>query len=245
MDYVNDNEAGFLAAYEHEKFCKDPLMMKDLIKLLYLLVKCDDLERIARRILARILSTDGSYALFMMKLDLLIKEMVNESRGDIRRDNPRYLHYLLEIGRKAISVIPETVLNTYPLAVLNTTIRELVRRGENLDTLEHEIRNLEYAFQLAREEQARALSATVAYQHEPPESFLHVNVLPSLHEMHSRDSEVYLRKNLVEGQYSNWDHYLDVQYRLLRQDFVRPLRHGIQHYGTPDMAQTSHDIRVY
>jgi hypothetical protein len=43
---------------------------------------------------------------------------------------------------------------------------------------------------------------------------------------------VYLRENLVEkgGSYDNSEHYLDIHFRLLREDFLGPLRDGIQKY---------------
>lgn len=246
---VNDNEAGFLAAFKHERYCKNPLMMKHLIKLLYLLVKSDDFDRIAPRTLARILSADGSYALFIMKLDFLVKEMIDESRDYVKRENPQYLNYLIEIGHKAIKVIPETVLNTYPLLVVQKTIQELIKKGESLDTLEQKAKKLELAFKFAQEERSKKAAvvpeAVATDSVEPPEHFVHVEILPSLSEVQSSDEKVYLRRNLVKGSYNNWDHYLDVQYRLLREDFVRPLRHGIQHYCTPGLAKTSLDIRIY
>ncbi|VDN45206.1 unnamed protein product [Gongylonema pulchrum] len=37
----------------------------------------------------------------------------------------------------------------------------------------------------------------------------------------------YLRRNIVEGIYANQEHYLDVQFRLLREDFISPMRDGI------------------
>uniref|UniRef100_A0A158P8R5 RNB domain-containing protein n=1 Tax=Angiostrongylus cantonensis TaxID=6313 RepID=A0A158P8R5_ANGCA len=40
----------------------------------------------------------------------------------------------------------------------------------------------------------------------------------------------YLRPAIVSGQYDNAAHYLDVQFRLLREDLVRPLRTGISMY---------------
>ncbi|XP_052131340.1 NFX1-type zinc finger-containing protein 1-like [Frankliniella occidentalis] len=40
----------------------------------------------------------------------------------------------------------------------------------------------------------------------------------------------YLRRNVVVGPYNDVEHYLDVQFRLLREDFVRPLRDGIKEY---------------
>ena len=243
---VNENEAGFLAAFKHDRYCSDPLMMKHLVKLLYLLVKSDDFDRIASRTLARILSADGSYALFIMKLDFLIKSMIDEERGRIKNENIHYLNYLIEIGNQAIAVIPETVLNTFPLLVIRKTIQELIKQGENLDTLEKKVIKLEEAFKLAREERAKPVHKdTKTTLAKPPEHFVHVEVLQSLSEVHSSDDKIFLRKNVVKGSYSSWDHYLDVQYRLLREDFVRPLRHGIQHYCSPGLAKTSQDVRIY
>lgn len=247
---VNDNEAGFLAAYRHDRYCMDPLMMKRLVKLLYLLVKMDEFDRIASRTLARILSADGNYALFIMKLDFLIKGMIDETRGFVIDENPQYLNYLIEIGKKAIMVIPETVLNTYPLLVIQKTIHELIKKGSNLDTLEQKVKSLDLSFKMARDERSKQRTHTPESTgssgvSEPSEHFRDVDILPSLTEVHSSDDQIYLRPNILKGAYGSWDHYLDVQYRLLREDFVRPLRHGIQHYCTPGLGKQSQDIRVY
>ena len=246
---VNDNEAGFLAAYRHERYCMDPLMMKHLVKMLYLLVKTDEFDRIASRTLARILSADGNYALFIMRLDFLIKGMIVETRGYVISENPQYLNYLIEIGKKAIMVIPETVLNTYPLLVIQKTIHELIKKGGNLDTLEQKAKSLDLSFKMAREAQskqrAQVPESTGNGPSKPSEHFRDVDILPSLTEVHSNDDKIYLRPNVLKGPYNSWDHYLDVQYRLLREDFVRPLRHGIQHYCTPGIRKHSQDIRVY
>lgn len=244
---VNENEAGFLAAYSHEKYCKEPLMMKHLIKMLYLLVKTQDLDRIASRIIARILSADGSYALFIMKLDHLIKGMVTESRGFVKKENPQYLNYLLEIGTKAITVIPETVLNTFPLLVIRQAIEDLIKKGEPLDSLKQKVHSLEQAFAVAREDRSRTASARgpdTSYS-DPPEHFKYVDILPTKDELYYKDDQIYLRPNVINGAYRSWDHYLDVQYRLLREDFLRPLRHGIQHYRTSGSMKKSQDIRMY
>ena len=246
MAFVNNNEAGFLAAYEHEHFCQNPLMMKHLIKLLHLLVKSDDFNRIATRTLARILSANGSYALFIMKLDLLIKNMITETSGHICRENPQYLHFLLEIGNRAIKVIPDTILGTFPLDVIRTTIQELTKRGESVSGLPQKLEDTEKEFEIAREKKSRQVRAVISdVDIRPPQHFLQLEILPLCAEVHSSDDQIFLSRNLVEGAYRSWDHYLDVHYRLLREDFVRPLRHGIQHYCSPDLAKTSQDVRIY
>jgi hypothetical protein len=57
---------------------------------------------------------------------------------------------------------------------------------------------------------------------------------------------VYLRENLVEkgGSYDNSEHYLDIHFRLLREDFLGPLRDGIQKYLLKSAIKNT-DIRIY
>lgn len=65
---------------------------------------------------------------------------------------------------------------------------------------------------------------------EPPEDFRKVSIYPDTFDILG-DHELFIRKNVVEGKYvAGVDHYLDVQFRLLREDFIRPLRDGITEY---------------
>jgi hypothetical protein len=54
---------------------------------------------------------------------------------------------------------------------------------------------------------------------EPPESFRQLSVIPTLIEITNSD-HLFLRKNITHGAFENVEHYLDVQYRLLREDYV-------------------------
>lgn len=67
----------------------------------------------------------------------------------------------------------------------------------------------------------------------PPNDFRQLTIFPTPDELLSPDRP-YLRINLVDKAYTNIDHYLDVQFRLMKEDYVRPLREGI-------IAQKSHD----
>lgn len=52
----------------------------------------------------------------------------------------------------------------------------------------------------------------------------------------------------MKGSYLDVEHYLDVQFRLLREDFLRPLRDGIQLLMTMPGNGTDgrlQDVRVY
>lgn len=40
----------------------------------------------------------------------------------------------------------------------------------------------------------------------------------------------YLRRAIIDGKYNDAAHYLDVQFRLFREDLISPLRDGIAVY---------------
>jgi hypothetical protein len=62
---------------------------------------------------------------------------------------------------------------------------------------------------------------------QPPNNFRDISIYPSPEEVLSAKPS-FLRPNIVDGPYLDVEHYLDVQFRLLREDFVRPLREGVQ-----------------
>ena len=62
---------------------------------------------------------------------------------------------------------------------------------------------------------------------EPPIDFRSIPICPTRHEIVSQEKP-FLRTNIIKGRYENAEHYLDVQFRLLREDFLGPLREGIQ-----------------
>ncbi|XP_068709592.1 NFX1-type zinc finger-containing protein 1-like [Montipora foliosa] len=83
----------------------------------------------------------------------------------------------------------------------------------------------------------------------PPEDFRSLSVIPTRDEIIT-DQRPFLRPNKVEGRYDNKEQYLDVQFRLLREDFVKPLRDGIQQLWVKGKHRTrkedqSLDVRVY
>lgn len=65
---------------------------------------------------------------------------------------------------------------------------------------------------------------------EPPEDFRLIPIYPDTVDI-SSNREPFIRENSIGGKYvGGVDHYLDTQFRLLREDFVRPLRYGITEY---------------
>lgn len=64
----------------------------------------------------------------------------------------------------------------------------------------------------------------------PPDDFRKIGIYPDAFDILSNHVP-FIRENVVEGKYvAGVNHYLDVQFRLLREDFIRPLRDGINEY---------------
>ncbi|XP_071958633.1 NFX1-type zinc finger-containing protein 1-like [Antedon mediterranea] len=61
----------------------------------------------------------------------------------------------------------------------------------------------------------------------PPDDYRDIPILPTAEDLHAKELP-FLRPNKIKGSYANQYHYLDVQFRLLREDFICPLREGIQ-----------------
>ncbi|KAI5644350.1 AAA domain-containing protein [Phthorimaea operculella] len=78
---------------------------------------------------------------------------------------------------------------------------------------------------------------------DPPNDFRSLTVLPTRDDL--LDQQPFLRPNIVKGRYEDTEHYLDVQFRLLREDCFGPLRDGINDYIQNPNKKKYDNIRVY
>ncbi|WAR28363.1 ZNFX1-like protein [Mya arenaria] len=90
-----------------------------------------------------------------------------------------------------------------------------------------------------------------AQSNRPADDFRMIPVLPTNDEIKGYVLP-FLRKNVTEGDYMDLDHYLDVQFRLLREDYVGPLREGIIQYTTQlqdksyaEKGKRNSDLKMY
>ena len=78
-------------------------------------------------------------------------------------------------------------------------------------------------------------------QGEPPENFRELSVIPQVEDLISRP---FLRENITDRRFKDLDLYLDVQFRLLREDFVKPLRDGIHQLKKSSALEPNHDYKL-
>ncbi|CAH4027061.1 unnamed protein product [Pieris brassicae] len=75
-------------------------------------------------------------------------------------------------------------------------------------------------------------------------SFRNIPIFPTKEDLLG-DPLVNIQPNIIHGAYSNVEHYLDVQFRLLREDCFGPLRDGISKYLQNPNKRRHENIRVY
>ena len=89
---------------------------------------------------------------------------------------------------------------------------------------------------------------------KPPDDFRLLGIMPTWIDICS-DQEPFLRANIVEGKYPDADTYLDIQFRLLREDLFNPLRTSLQAYhnlrkrniqprGRVENVRLYYDVRI-
>ena len=102
-----------------------------------------------------------------------------------------------------------------PLAQLSTSLKELKEMNlvQDIDHLDEKIQQLEEL----RNEAIRCakFANDQKSQGEPPENFRELSVIPQVEDLISRP---FLRENITDRRFKDLDHYLDVQFRLLRED---------------------------
>ena len=74
--------------------------------------------------------------------------------------------------------------------------------------------------------------------------YRHFLILPTMDEICSFVSP-QLRPSIIHGAYIGWEHYYDVQFRLLREDFLAPLRRGVSMFCSEQRLGRSTDVNIY
>jgi hypothetical protein len=73
-----------------------------------------------------------------------------------------------------------------------------------------------------------------------PQYYETLSIYPSISDITTK--RVILSQNILKGRYDNVEHYIDVQFRLLREDFIAPMREGIQCYK--EVTKFNSDVKM-
>ena len=156
-----------------------------------------------------------------------------------------FLAAMIRIFEEVLKVLP-----THSLKII-TAIPQLksVADVHKLDDLASDVENLRTrASQIykAGKEQPQSRFGLTSSGEAPPDDFLQLSVLPTCDDM-KEDKNIFVRPAVLEGGYKDKVHYLDVQFRLMKQDFVIPLRKGINEFQKSGKKKhfSPSDLRMY
>ncbi|XP_047195262.1 NFX1-type zinc finger-containing protein 1 [Hippoglossus stenolepis] len=212
-------------------------MRQDLVELLCLALSKafkSQRDRGSRHRLAHLIKDSG---FFRTVLPHYLVGMGSEFDAVRRAKYPQHIENILVILSEVLSTFPTT--STQTVSLLLTTLQfstnNLSASGvdvqpqmkERVVGLQDLVRHHEKA---AREGTRRSKRETYAYTgEEEQQDFCQTPICPTPEELQQKHMP-FLRPNAISQRYPNTHLYLDTQFRLLREDFVRPLREGIQQW---------------
>ena len=224
LKLINEAER-FEALLASEKLSNEesnPEFLKLVISAFYLLCSANNL--IAENVDRILRSPTAKNFIAGTVLSSFINEMPHANHWKDENDRFCTVSNLTVIFVTFLQKFGKDLVYKLPLAQLSTSVKELKELNlvQDVDHLDEKIQQLEEL----RSEAIRCakFANDQKSQGEPPENFRELSVTPQVEDLISRP---FLRENITDRRFKDLDHYLDVQFRLLREDFVKPLRDGI------------------
>ena len=194
----------------------------------------DDLRYKANQILGEVLSTRCSTFQFHLKM-----YVQNISKGE-------QVHRVCKLFHDLLLTLPGSSWSCLPADELENVVKYGTFLMLDKETIQKDVQSLLLLRKTAREEHSRQAQ----HPKEPAEEwdnseYKDVQILPKWEEVCTNHAPSRLRKNIISGSYSSWLHYYDIQFRLLREDFLAPLRKGVCDYLSSLRGRKLECIRVY
>jgi len=232
VDIVFNDQKVFFNMLGSDGILKDTDKLKLLIQILYNLTNVPVVSEHLISLLSQI--TSERYDTFYMHLTKFIKKMPSEQSIAKRDENFGVLKYIINTFQRFLDIIPQQCV-ILPLNDLHEATK-LLQQQQSLRYDEY-VTSACRLVELYRESEAMDVDGELYNYRTTP-------VLPDVNEI-SRRARPKLQANLIEGSYRDWDHYLHVQFSLLREDFISPLRQGICDYRRGYEERSRQSIRVY
>lgn len=165
-------------------------------------------------------------------------------------------HLMTSFPGNIQQLLPTIIVADYTIRALrqSTTVvdAEIERSLEEVNNAREDLMNREKARKAAASVdggQDDGEASQAHEDHQPPNDFREMTIFPDVQQDILARAKPFLRPNKTRGGYDDTGHYLDVQFRLLREDFIQPLRKGIREYLDLQRADGRNvrlsDIRVY
>ncbi|KAG9353375.1 hypothetical protein JZ751_017954 [Albula glossodonta] len=222
-------------------------------------------SRTDRRIVQHLAGVVKDSGFLRTLLPHYIVGMMSDYAPARRAQYPQHLDSIISLLSDVVSIFPASSVQVTSMLVtlLKPAINGLRASGVNI--ADHTEQNLDKIQGLVTHLQEKARDGTLrsdTYTFLTPEEdappgegdFRTMTIYPTPDEIH-QDQKPFLRPNITSCKYPSSQVYLDTHFRLLREDFVRPLREGIRELlrsyqeqsegRVPVRRKRFDDIRVY
>ena len=174
----------------------------------------------------KILATLKGSAFFNSKIPTLLDHLQESTVLNDQISRQRFIEHLIEIFMKYLTHLPSSYADL-PYTQLKVALdQSSVQNKEELQTRLDEFKQARNDV-IRAERQRHGKRFVNRAGEKPPNDFRDMPICPETKEITTQERP-FLRKNISKGRYDNAEHYLDVQFRLLREDFLEPLREGIR-----------------
>lgn len=210
-----------------------PDLMKLIIRAVHLCALSDQVTQHAEKILRIVIRTK----FLPLHLSSFVRKIQLHSITDDNFQPDDVILQLAETFLVLLQRFRHDIVGTTPIAELSEALEKLksdVSLQVDTEMLEKKVilvKELRDEIIRRRIESLRKQDDESAL--EPPEDFRKVSVIPQAADLNVHDKP-FLRANIVGGSYIDLEHYLDVQFRLMREDFIIPLRQGIKELRRKD-----------
>ena len=232
VEVLFNDQIAFFDMLNKDNILKDTRKFKLLVQILHNLSSTNVPEEKSGHmisLLSQIVSSKCST--FYQVLSVFLRNIPSEQAIKKRDENFETLIWIIDIFHKMLSIVPQKCV-MLPLNDLQATALQL----QQIPRYNKCVADANVLVEMYRAFEAGNISRSHDYRCVP--------VLPKVDEI-TRTTKPNLQANIVEGSYQNWGHYLHVQFSLLREDFISPLRQGICDYRRGFEDRSRHSIRVY
>lgn len=241
-------------------------MRQDLVQLLCQVLYKAFQSKHDRKIVLHLGQVVKDSAFLQTVLPHYVAGMMTDYSLPARREQyPLHLGNIISLLSDVVSMFPASSVRAVSMlvALLKPVVNQLRASGIDIHaTVEEDLEKIQatvdHLQEKARDGTLRSDNYTILLGNEeaPPgeEDFRTITIYPTPEEFQG-DQKPFLRPNITSQRYPSALVYLDTHFRLLREDFVRPLREGIQQLLQSQLDETLSrvpmrkrrfdDIRVY
>uniref|UniRef100_UPI00358FF488 NFX1-type zinc finger-containing protein 1 isoform X1 n=1 Tax=Myxine glutinosa TaxID=7769 RepID=UPI00358FF488 len=219
-----------------------PLIEQDHMKPQVLIILCEVLAKACtcnsnRQSLQHLMGSIKNSNFFQRSLPMYVCEMQFQIDSAACKSFHEHLHLevVVDLLLAVIGIFPVSSINDAALlfSAIENSLRCLELAGHQGHPEMHsklgQVRKVMESLLTQRTKSERQLRAPILKYDpdaQPPDDFRQLSIYPRYEDIHTT-AEPFVRPNIVLGAYRDAESYLDTQFRLLREDFLRPLRVGI------------------